>query len=132
MNWTEKLLPFALLWLRVLMGLGIASHGFAKVFGGRMTQFAQAVGELGFPVPILFAWAAALSELVGGALLVLGLWTRLAALAVFATMSVAAFIHHAADPFSAKELALAYWTMAGTLILTGGGALSIDALLRKR
>jgi len=31
-----------------------------------------------------------------------------------------------------KELALAYWTMAGSLVWLGGGALSMDSLLKKR
>lgn len=84
---------------------------------------------MGFPLPGLFAWAAALSEFLGGILVALGLATRPAAFFVFATMAVAAFIRHAPDPFRVKELALAYWTMAGTLILMGGGPWSLDALL---
>jgi len=121
-----------LLWLRILMGLGIASHGWQKIFGGQMDRFAAGIAEMGFPLPGLFAWAAALSELLGGLLIVLGLGTRAAALFVFATMSIAAFIRHAPDPFSKKELALAYWTMAGLLILAGAGRFSLDALLKKR
>lgn len=120
-------MAFGLLWLRVLMGSGIAHHGYGKVFGGHLEPLTQGVAALGFPAPELFAWAAALSEFAGGILIVLGLGTRIAAAFVFITMSVAAFLQHAADPFNVKELALAYWTMAGTLILTGGGAFSLDA-----
>jgi putative oxidoreductase len=58
-----------------------------------------------------------------------GLGTRAAAAFVLVTMSVAAFKVHAADPLNAKELALAYWTMAGALILIGGGKFSLDAIL---
>lgn len=121
-----------LLWLRVLMGLGIASHGYQKIFGGHIAQLTQGVAQLGFPLPELFAWAAALSEFLGGLCIVLGLGTRIAAAFVLVTMSVAAFLQHAADPFRVKELALAYWTMAGTLLPTGAGALSLDALIRRR
>ncbi|MFZ5802885.1 MAG: DoxX family protein [Candidatus Omnitrophota bacterium] len=119
-----------LLWLRVLMGAGIATHGYAKIFSGGMTGFTSAVAAMGTPLPELFAWAAALSEFLGGILLALGLATRLAALLVLITMSVAAFVHHAADPFSAKELALAYWVMAGALVLCGPGDLSLDRFLK--
>jgi putative oxidoreductase len=120
-----------LLWLRVLMGVGIAYHGYGKVFGGHISMMVDGVAKLGFPMPEVFAWAAALSEFVGGICVALGLQTRVAALFVFITMSVAAFRVHAADPFQTKELALAYWTMSGALMLLGGGPLSLDAMLRR-
>ena len=120
------------LWLRVLMGAGIATHGAQKIFGGKIGYFAQGIGQMGFPLPEFSAWVAALSEFAGGLCIALGFGTRFAALAIFVTMSVAAFLHHAADPFSKKELALAYWSIAGFLILTGAGRFSLDGLLKKR
>jgi len=121
--WLNK----GLLWLRILVGLGLVYHGYGKIFGGNIPGFAEGLGKMGFPVPIVFAWLAALSEFGGGILIILGLLTRVAALSVFITMSVAVFIRHGADPLSVKELALAYWTIAGTLMLTGAGGCSLDA-----
>ena len=125
------LLNLGLLWLRLLMGAGIASHGYGKIFGGQVEAFSEGVAQMGLPFPLFFAWAAALSEFVGGIFIALGLGTRIAALLVLVTMSVAAFLRHAADPFHVKELALAYWTMAGTLIFIGPGTLSLDGLFCK-
>lgn len=130
-SWRERGWAVGVLWLRLLMGIGIAHHGYGKVFGGHLEQFTQGVAKLGFPFPEVFAWAAALSEFAGGVLIALGLGTRVAAGFVFMTMSVAAFMQHAADPLSVKELALAYWTIAGTLILTGAGPLSVDGAWRR-
>lgn len=127
---TGWLQSVGLLWLRVLMGSGIAYHGYQKIFGGYIPKFAEGVAQMGFPMPVVFAWAAALSEFLGGILIAVGLVTRLSALAVFLTMSVAVFIHHAQDPLGVKELALAYWTMAGALIFTGGGGVALDRLFR--
>ncbi len=125
----QSLYGLGLLWLRVLMGLGIAYHGYGKVFGGHMEMLTQGVAGMGFPMPAVFAWAAALSEFAGGLCVAAGFQTRIAAAFVFSTMSVAAFIAHAKDPFETKELALAYWTMAGALMLTGGGPHAVDAKL---
>ncbi|OGX24171.1 MAG: hypothetical protein A2787_03550 [Omnitrophica WOR_2 bacterium RIFCSPHIGHO2_01_FULL_48_9] len=124
------LLHLGLLWLRILMGAGIAYHGYGKVFGGHITMLTEGVTKMGLPFPEIMAWAAALSEFLGGICIALGLFTRPAAFFIFITMSVAAFVVHKADPLNIKELALAYWTMAGLLILTGGGKFSIEAILQ--
>ena len=118
--------------LRILIGASIATHGWGKILGGRMEGFTEAVGGMGFPLPAVFAWAAALSELVGGLCLAAGVWTRLAAFCIFCTMSVALFIRHAADPFSVKELAYLYWTAALALMLLGGGRYAIGSAVAAR
>ena len=127
----QNLNDIGLLWLRVLMGLGMVYHGYGKVFGGNIDGFAQGVAAMGFPFPLFFAWAAALSEFLGGIFIMLGLFTRIASFLVFVTMFVAAFIKHGPDPFRAKELALAYWVIAGALIFTGAGKYSLDSWLQK-
>src|SRR3989338_5873123 len=88
----ECMTDIGLLWLRVLTGLGMAYHGYGKVFGGSMDKMTEGVAAMGFPAPEFFAWAAALSEFAGGILLVLGLFTRPAALFILITMAVAVFI----------------------------------------
>ncbi len=121
-----------LLVLRVLSGLGMATHGYGKIFAeGRIEQFAEGVEAMGFPAPLLFAWLAALSEFVGGLFLAAGFLTRYAALLIFGTMTVAAFIAHSGDPFSERELALLYWTVSLAIIFLGAGQYAVDALLKK-
>lgn len=127
-----KLSALGLLWLRVLTGAGIAYHGYGKVFGGFMPKMIEGVTGMGFPMPHVFAWAAALSEFLGGILLVLGLGTRIAAFFILCTMSVAFFVAHKQDPLQVKELAAAYGTVALALILTGPGPLSLDRFLCKK
>ena len=122
-----------LLWLRVLMGLGMMTHGYGKLFEpGRMERFTEGVASMGFPLPAFFAWAAALTEFFGGIFVVIGLATRPAAFLIFVTMFVAAFIRHGDDPFKVKELALAYWTMAGALVMMGGGPYSLDRFIWRK
>ncbi|HEY0590445.1 MAG TPA: DoxX family protein [Thermoanaerobaculia bacterium] len=120
-----------LLVLRVFAGLALAfGHGLGKF--PPSDRFITGVGGMGFPLPFVFAWAAALAELAGGILLALGLATRPAALVIAATMATAGFIRHAPDPFGRKELAFAYLAVAILFVLAGAGRYSVDALLRKR
>ena len=93
-KYSETFLNFGLLWMRVLMGVGIARHGFGKVFGGGMEGFAEGVAAMGFPVPLAFAWAAALSELLGGIIVVLGFGTRIGAFFVFSLTGVRYPVRH--------------------------------------
>lgn len=130
-GWRKPTANAGLLVLRVMMGLGIAHHGFGKVFGGVIVPLTEGLTKMGFPAPVLMAWLAALSELVGGLLIAIGLGTRAAAFFVAFTMGVAFFIAHAHDPFQVKELAYMYGAIALSLILTGAGDYSLDFLIRR-
>ena len=117
--------------VRVVFGLILAlGHGLPKVTGG-MEGFAKGVAALGFPFPVFFAWCAALSELVGGLLLALGLFTRPAAAFAAFTMVVALY-RHRVDPFARMELAVLYLAVMIAAFLIGGGPYSLDARVRHR
>jgi putative oxidoreductase len=143
----------ALLLLR-LSGLGFALlHGYGKVMAlssGQGDRFIASVESLGFPLPGLFAWAAALAEFAGGLCLALGLGTRVAAALAGFTMFVAAFLrHHALQhllvalgamkasedtvrSWGNPELALLYLLVFVVLVLNGGGRFSLDRVLSFR
>ena len=116
-----------LLILRLAVGGMMLTHGWPKLQRLLQTpdQFADPLG-LG---PELSLGLAVLAEVVCAVLIVFGVATRLAAVPLLATMLVAAFIVHGADPFGKKELALLYGAGTLTLMLTGAGRLSVDALI---
>jgi putative oxidoreductase len=141
-------LDFALLVLR-LCGVGLAVfHGWSKLaaLAGGSDRFVQGVGQMGFPAPLVFAWTAAVAETLGGALVTLGLFTRVAAALCAVTMFVAAFVrHHAFDQLFVRlglmevpperltawgnpELALVYLSVFLAVALAGPGALSVDGM----
>lgn len=122
---TNRGKDLALLILRVGFGLGMIYHGYGKVAGGAEGTIAFAT-TAGFPLPVLFGWAGALSEFLGGIGLVLGLFARPSAFFVACTMTTAAFVRHAADPFGEKEKALAYLVVALAILVAGAGRYSID------
>jgi putative oxidoreductase len=120
-----------LLALRVFVGLALAfAHGINKIPPAE--RFVSGVADLGFPAPFAFAWAASLSEFLGGILLALGLLTRPASFFLLATMLVAGFMRHAADPFRDKELAFTFAAVALLFLLAGAGRYSLDHLIRHR
>jgi putative oxidoreductase len=124
-----KASPAALLALRVWTGVNMALfHGWPKLQSP--SRFIENISDR-FPVPEVLGWAAIGSELAGGILLALGLWTRPAALLILLTMLGAGFIAHEGDPWKKKEFALTYGMIALFFVVHGAGRLSIDARLRK-
>ena len=121
----------AFLVLRLVAGLALAlAHGINKL--PPTESFVAGVAEMGFPAPLLFAWAAGLAEFAGGLLLALGLFTRPAAFGILTTMVVATFIRQAGDPFTEREAAVLHGAIALFFLMVGPGRLSLDARLGRR
>ena len=121
---------FALLLLRIIAGLGLASHGYNTVVDGGVEAiegFAGFLGSLDFPAPLAFAWIAKTTELVGGVCVAVGLLTRPAALLCAATMFIAMLTAHLGDPFEKWELALLYFAAMAVIAMSGSGRYSVDA-----
>lgn len=122
---------------RVVFGSLMAAHGAQKLFGWFGGYGIAGTGgffeSLGFKPGRLFAAAAGFTELVGGALLALGLLGPLGPAMIIAVMVVAmATVHWQKGVFAATdgiELPLLYAVAAAGLALTGFGAYSVDALL---
>ena len=122
-----------LLVLRLGVGLTMAlAHGLGKI--PPSPGFVENTAGMGFPLPGLFAWAAALSEFVGGLLIAVGLLTRPAAVLVATTMAVAFFLAHggALTGEGNGELAFVYLVAAVTLVVTGAGRYSADQVIWRR
>jgi putative oxidoreductase len=126
LTWLARFQPAVPLLLRTILGAIFIAHGFAKV-SGDIDGFARLVARLGFPLPHLFAWAAALSEFLGGICVLIGLFTRYAALAIAIVMSVAVTqVHLHEGLVGGYEFPLALLGVAVSLMLSGAGPLSFD------
>ncbi|MDP6931091.1 MAG: DoxX family protein [Planctomycetota bacterium] len=121
-----------LLLLRITAGLGLASHGYAKIFGTGMEGFTGFLEQLGFPFPLAMAWMAKLIELVGGILIAVGFCTRASAFLAAAVMAMAILTAHWGDPFAKWEIAAPYLAAMLTLMLAGPGRFSIDTRRSQR
>lgn len=123
----SQLVPGAQAALRVGAGLLFMQHGAQKVFG-----MLGGAGGSGAPVELMSQLGfAGVLEFFGGALIVLGLFTRPVAAILAALMVVAYFVgHSAAGGFPIQnggELALLYAFVFGYLAVHGAGGFSLDA-----
>jgi putative oxidoreductase len=128
----SKLTDLVLLVLRLIGGsFMLSGHGIGKLqklTSGQEIEFADPFG-IG---PTASFALAVFAEFFCSFLLILGFGTRLAVIPLIVTMSVAAFIAHADDPFGKKELALVYLTIYIALFALGSGKISVDQLISKR
>jgi putative oxidoreductase len=129
----DKLQPVALLVLRLVLGAIMIAHGSMKVFGG-MPKHIEFVSHLGMPGWMAYLSAAA--EFGGGILLIVGLFTRFAALAILINMLVGVFKVHwknglvSRSPGAAGyEFPLSLAAIAFALIFFGAGPLALDRML---
>ena len=119
--------------LRVVAGLVMIHNGLDKL--SNIQSFAEAyVSVIGLPFPIFFSYCAAYTELIGAALLALGLLTRPAAAGLVFTMLVAMYHHVLVAGFSIPylELSMLYTVCFQFFLVNGGGQFSVDALLANK
>lgn len=116
--------------LRAVVGIMMIHNGLDKL--GNIESFAQAyVAYIGLPFPVFFSYIAAFTELIGAPLLILGLFTRPAALGLFATMCVAMYHHILVAGLSIPylELSAIYAACFFFFLVNGAGLFSSDALI---
>jgi putative oxidoreductase len=123
----------ALLVARLTVGLEFVSTGWGKVHNlAKVTAFFT---ELKIPMPGFNAVLASYTELICGALLVLGVASRLAAAPLIVTMVVALVTAKATeihDPFDlVGELEWAYLAILVVMVSLGPGAASLDGVIAK-
>lgn len=120
--WTPRLLSV----LRFVVGFLFVWHGMQKLFN--YPASANGAAEL-----MSFMGFAGVLEVVGGLLIVLGLFTRPAAFILSGMMAVAYFTAHAPGGFlplvNKGELAVIYSFVFLFLSVAGGGVWSLDSLL---
>lgn len=117
--------------VRLVLGVAFATTGWGKL------QDLNTVGgffeSLGIPAPHAAAMIVSSIELVGGVMLLLGLGTRVAALLLAGVMAVAIWTAKLPELHGIVDLAgtieLAYLASFVWVVVSGGGAASVDRLL---
>lgn len=121
--------PRALSVLRIIMGLMIIQHGMAKILGF------PAVASFANLSPFSLIGAAGLIELIGGALLIVGLLTRPVAFIISGEMAFAYFMAHEPKSFypliNGGTLAIMFCFTCLFLSTAGAGPWSVDAAMKR-
>ena len=124
----KKNADLGIFFLRIAVGLVFIVHGAGKLFN--IGPFAAGIGGvsgflagLGVPSALFFAWIVALVEFVGGAFILLGLFTRYASIALIIEMIIAIILVHIPNGFykSNGEIALVLLLSAVALLFSGAG-----------
>lgn len=121
----------ALLAVRVCFGVGLAAHGYNKVFGGGgLDGTAGWFGSIGMKWPAMQARLSAGTEIGAGVLLATGLLTPFAAAGMIGVMAVAGWVAHRKNGFfiikNGWEYVAAIALVAWAVATTGPGRFSLD------
>ena len=118
--------------LRVVAGLLFMQHGVQKLFGLLLPPDQPFTG---MPEAMSLMWTAGVLEVFGGALMVLGLFTRVVAFLLSGMMAVAYFMVHAKQGpwpiLNQGELAVLYCFVWLAFAGAGAGPYSLDALIAR-
>ena len=127
-EWAPRMLSV----LRIVAALLFLEHGTQKLFGFPPPN--PAAG--GMPAPLSLIWDAAILELVGGLLLLFGVFTRPVAFVLSGEMAVAYWMAHGPrNPFPALnggDAAILFCFVFLYLFAAGGGAWSVDQFRQQR
>ncbi len=135
---SAQLVTLSSLIIRLFIGVCFVIHGMGKlglVGTGNMAGFEGWLKSLGIPFPKIQARMAMLSEIVGGVLITVGLFTRVGAAICLITMIVAGLIGHKGGGYlitnnpPGNEYTINLAAILVALILLGPGLYSIDAVL---
>jgi putative oxidoreductase len=125
-TWAPRILSV----LRIMTALLLLQFGMAKLLGFPVFEYLNNIPRFSLP------WTAGVLELVGGALLLIGLFTSPVAFVLSGLMAFAYFLGHAPRGFfpltNGGTLAVLFCFLFLYLAAAGGGAWSVDALMRKK
>lgn len=126
---------YAPLILRVATGLVFFMHGYQKLTQFGLEGTAGFLSSVGFPLATLFAVILIAAELLGGAALVLGLFTHWTAKVLAVVALVAWLTVHVTKGFFVAdggfEFIMLILAASISLMITGGGAYALDNVLKK-
>jgi len=138
----QTLAPWAEALLRAIVGLALVPHGLRNTFGmfpttgvraHNLAELADQLDHDGYRPGKFWAPAISVTQLVGGPMLALGMFTRATAVPIVLFLIVSNVERWRVGKYFWNQLGLEYtlmWTIAAFYFLVhGGGAISLDRLI---
>ncbi len=133
-NFGDKFQSLSILGIRLVLAYGFYNPALSKL--QNIDSVAQWFSQMGYPFPLLSAYLAGITELLGVILLPIGLFTRIISVPLMFVMLVAIFTVHWEHGFPASqngfEIPLYYFLMLFVLFSHGAGKFSLDNILFKK
>lgn len=129
----NSLKDLPLLALRLILAYGFYEPAMKKL--GNIDAVSQWFASMNYPLPTLNAYLSGITEITGVIFLILGLGMRFVTLPLLFIMVIAISTVHFGNGFAAGnngyEIPLYYMLMLFTLLIYGGGRISLDSILAK-
>jgi putative oxidoreductase len=134
--WSPKVMPRetagALLFLRLAFGYHLIQYAAPMVFSAvERDDFIQMLSGKGVPLPTLAGWLAIGTEFFGALSFLLGALIRPASALLIVNFVVALLLVHLHHPYMKSFEAIQLLAVSATLLGTGAGSVSLDALVSR-
>jgi putative oxidoreductase len=127
--------PYSYAFMRFSAGAVMVPHGVQKFMLASPDAYAKNIASHGMPMPLLLAYLTFGTELIGAICLAIGLFTRVAAVAMLIEMTAIITIFNWEFGYfwtnRGVEYALLWWLLCLAIFFRGGGRYSIDHLIGK-
>lgn len=129
-GYNKTLLDWALLAVRIFVGVAMLTHGFPKLMQLLSGNYDFInFFRIGQKTSLILA---VLAEVLCSLFIILGLFTRFVSIPLIITMLVAVFVVHNNEPFAKQEMALLYLFHYILIFVTGPGSISIDRMINRK
>jgi putative oxidoreductase len=129
---TEPILENGLVIIRIIVAILIAAYGLEVFEADKMKSNIAWLTDIHFPAPVFMAYLGKITELAGGILLAVGLFTRLVSIPLIIDMVVVIIFMGNGKIFGDAQLPFLFALFFLTFIIYGGGKWSLDNLLFNR
>jgi putative oxidoreductase len=130
-SWSEKLKPFAAIFIRLAFGYHLFQYSYGDVFQGTAgSGNEEMLAKLGVPFPYFMGWLYILTEFLGSISMIIGFKIRWFAFALGINFIVALYLVHLNKTYMQSFEAIQMLAVSLFFLFNGSGKLSVDDFIQ--